>query len=60
MRKIFAKTQKVELNSFINEFVKTRQKFFTPDQEGLKQTCQKEKIYVRIDENSWKKSWMKW
>ena len=50
MRKIVAKTQKVELNSFINEFVKTRQKFFTPDQEWIEADLSEEKIYVRIDE----------
>lgn len=55
MRKIFAKTQKVELNSFINEFVKTRQKFFTPDQEWIEADLSEEKIYVRIDEKQLEK-----
>lgn len=44
MRKIFAKTQKVELNSFINEFVKIKTEiFYIRIRNGLKQTCQKKK-----------------
>ena len=35
MRKILQRNEKVELNSFIEEFVKTRQKYFTPGQEWL-------------------------
>ncbi len=30
MRKILQRNEKVELNSFIDEFVKARQKYFTP------------------------------
>lgn len=33
MRKILQRNEKVELNSFIEEFVKIRQKYFTPGQE---------------------------
>lgn len=35
MRKILQRNEKVELNSFIDEFVKARQKYFTPGQEWL-------------------------
>ena len=35
MRKILQRNEKVELNSFIEEFVKIRQKYFTPGQEWL-------------------------
>ena len=34
MRKILQRNEKVELNSFIDEFVKARQKYFTPGQAG--------------------------
>ena len=33
MRKILQRNEKVELNSFIDEFVKARQKYFIPGQE---------------------------
>ena len=32
MRKILQRNEKVELNSFIDEFVMARQKYFTPGQ----------------------------
>ena len=35
MRKILSKTQKVELNTFIEQFVKARQKYFIPEKEWL-------------------------
>ena len=46
MRKILRKIQKTEINSFIDEFVKERQKFFTPGQEWLESELADEKIYI--------------
>ena len=49
MRKILQRNEKVELNSFIEEFVKTRQKYFTPGQEWLEAGLVEEKISVYMD-----------
>ena len=49
MRKILQRNEKVELNSFIDEFVKTRQKYFTPGQEWLEAGLVEEKISVYMD-----------
>lgn len=49
MRKILQRNEKVELNSFIEEFVKTRQKYFTPGQEWLEAELAEEKISVYMD-----------
>ena len=49
MRKILQRNEKVELNSFIEEFVKTRQKYFTPGQEWLEAELAEEKISVYTD-----------
>ena len=46
MRKILQRNEKVELNSFIDEFVKARQKYFTPGQEWLEAELAEEKISV--------------
>ena len=46
MRKILRKIQKTEINSFIDAFVKERQKFFTPGQEWLESELADEKIYI--------------
>ena len=46
MRKILQRNEKVELNSFIEEFVKIRQKYFTPGQEWLEAELAEEKISV--------------
>ena len=50
MRKILQRNEKVELNSFIEEFVKIRQKYFTPGQEWLEAELAEEKISVYLDE----------
>ena len=39
----------MELNSFIDEFVKARQKYFTPGQEWLEAELAEEKISVYMD-----------
>ena len=31
MRKVFDRTEKIELNSFVKDFVNLREKFFTPE-----------------------------
>ena len=49
MRKILQRNEKVELNSFIEEFVKIRQKYFTPGQEWLEAELAEEKISVYTD-----------
>ena len=49
MRKILQRNEKVELNSFIEEFVKIRQKYFTPGQEWLEAELAEEKISVYMD-----------
>ena len=46
MRKILSKTQKVELNTFIEQFVKARQKYFIPEKEWLEGTMD---LWVRFD-----------
>ncbi|MDD5805328.1 hypothetical protein ACTQWG_09600 [Blautia sp. HCP3S3_H10_1] len=43
--------QKIEVNSFIDEFVKARQKYFTKGQEWLEADLAEEKIYVYADKN---------
>ena len=45
MRRVFEKTQKVEIVEFIEEFVNTRKVFFTPGKEEL----QAEQHYVWVD-----------
>ena len=49
MRKILSKTQKVELNTFIEQFVKTRQKYFIPKKEWLEANLAGEEISAYID-----------
>lgn len=49
MRRVFEKTQKVEIVGFIEEFVKARQGFFTPGKEELLAELPEEKIYVWVD-----------
>ena len=49
MRKILQRNKKVEINSFIEEFVKARQKYFTPGQEWLEAELAGEKISVYMD-----------
>ena len=49
MRKILRKIQKTEINSFIDAFVKERQKFFTPGQEWLGTELADEKIYIPVN-----------
>lgn len=50
MRKALQKIQKVEINSFIDKFVKARQKYFTQGQEWLEAELAEEKIYVSVNE----------
>ena len=49
MRKILSKTQKVELNTFIEQFVKARQKYFIPEKEWLEADLAGEEISAYID-----------
>ena len=49
MRKILSKSQKVELNTFIEQFVKTRQKYFIPKKEWLEADLAGEEISAYID-----------
>ena len=49
MRKILSKTQKVELNTFIKQFVKDRQKYFLPEKEWLEADLAGEEISAYID-----------
>ena len=49
MKKALAKIQKTEINTYIDEFVKARQKYFTVGQEWLEAKVTDEKIYVQID-----------
>ena len=49
MKKALAKIQKTEINTYIDEFVKARQKYFTDGQEWLEAKVTDEKIYVQID-----------
>ena len=49
MRKILQRNEKVELNSFVDEFVKAREKYFTPGQEWLTAELSREKINVCVD-----------
>lgn len=49
MRKILQRNQKVEINSFIDEFVKARQKYFTPGREWIQAELAGEKINVYMD-----------
>ena len=44
------KIQKTEINTYIDEFVKARQKYFTDGQEWLEAKVTDEKIYVQIDQ----------
>ena len=48
-KKALAKIQKTEINTYIDEFVKARQKYFTDGQEWLEAKVTDEKIYVQID-----------
>ena len=50
MRKILQKNEKVEVNSFIDKFVKDRQKYFTPGQEWIQAELAGEKISVYMDQ----------
>ena len=47
--KILSKTQKVELNTFIEQFVKARQKYFIPEKEWLEADLAGEEISAYID-----------
>lgn len=58
MKKALAKIQKTEINTYIDEFVKARQKYFTDGQSGLKRRLQMRKYTSRLTGSSWKKSWM--
>lgn len=58
MRKILQRNEKVELNSFIEEFVKIRQKYFTPGREWLEAELAEEKISVYMDKAQLEKIWM--
>lgn len=49
MRRVFEKTQKVEIVEFIEEFVNTRKVFFTPGKEELLAELPEEKHYVWVD-----------
>ena len=49
MKKALAKIQKTEINTYIDEFVKARKKYFTDGQEWLEAKVTDEKIYVQID-----------
>ena len=49
MRKILSKSQKVELNTFIEQFVKARQKYFIPKKEWLEADLAGEEISAYID-----------
>ena len=49
MRKILQRNEKAELNSFIEKFVKARQKYFTPGQDWLEAELSQEKISVYMD-----------
>ena len=49
MKKALAKIQKTEINTYIDEFVKARQKYFTPGQEWLEAELAEEKISVYMD-----------
>lgn len=49
MEKALANIQKTEINRYIDEFVKARQKYFTRGQEWLEAKLTDEKIYVQID-----------
>ena len=49
MKNALAKIQKTEINTYIDEFVKARQKYFTVGQEWLEAKVTDEKIYVQID-----------
>lgn len=49
MKRALAKIQKTEINTYIDEFVKARQKYFTDGQEWLEAKVIDEKIYVQVD-----------
>ena len=49
MRKILQKTQKVEVNTFIEQFVKARQEYFIPGKEWLEADLAGEEISVYMD-----------
>ena len=49
MRKILQRNETVEVNSFIDKFVKERQKYFTPGQEWIQAELSREKISVYMD-----------
>ena len=48
MKKALAKIQKTEINTYIDEFVKARQKYFTPGQDWLAAPATDDKIYVQM------------
>lgn len=49
MRKVFDRTEKIELNSFVKDFVDLREKFFTPEQESLEAETREEELWVKAD-----------
>lgn len=49
MRKVFDRTEKIELNSFVKDFVNLREKFFTPEQESLEAETREEELWVKAD-----------
>ena len=55
MRKILQRNEKVEFNSFIEEFVKIRQKYFTPGRNGWKQSWRRKRLACIWIKHSWKR-----
>ncbi len=49
MRKILQRNESVELNGFVDGFVKARQEYFTPGQEWLEAELSGEKISVCVN-----------
>ena len=58
MRKILQRNEKVELNSFIDEFVKARQKYLHQVRNGWKQSWRRKRLACIWIKHSWKKIWM--
>lgn len=49
MRKVFDRTEKIELNSFVKDFVDLREKFFVSGQESLEAENREEELWVKAD-----------
>lgn len=59
MKKALAKIQKTEINTYIDEFDKSKTRNTSPlVRSGLKRRLQMRKYTSRLTGNSWKKSWM--